>query len=127
MSTEIERLSFQKVMKNLNKELNKIPKKTMKGFIEAAADIRKDMDHVSPKIPVGETGNLRGSWFTSPVYSAKGPTLYMGFEADYALPVHEMYGANFKRPGAGAGFFVGSIHRNRKKSLETIRKEAKIK
>jgi len=59
--------------------------------------------------------------------SRKGPVVAFGFSAHYAMYVHEMYGANFQRPGAGAGFFVASIKRNKKKILDAIKENAKVK
>ena len=57
----------------------------------------------------------------------KGPAIRFGFTAYYAPAVHEMYGAHFKRAGAGAGFFEEAVHRNRKYVLKVIAQEAKIK
>ena len=68
MSTREERVSLELVMKNLNKEISKIHKNTMKGLISATIPVRRDMDHVAPVIPV-DTGNLRSSYF---VVTSKG-------------------------------------------------------
>ncbi len=135
MSTVIEKQSLRKVMVNLNKEIKGIEKRTMKGFIEGAMIVRKDMDKTPPLIPIGDTENLRGSWFTESVYQGKNPVLFLGFQADYALYVHEMYGptkaadgkVHFQRPGAGAGFFVGSLKRNKRKVLTAIKNATKVK
>jgi len=55
------------LMANLNKEIQLIKGRSLKGLIKAAIIIRRDMDHTPPLIPV-LTGNLRASWF---VVSAK--------------------------------------------------------
>jgi len=59
--------------------------------------------------------------------SRKGPVVAFGFSANYALKVHEMYGKHFRRPDAGAGFFVASIKRNKEKILKAIKENAKVK
>jgi len=157
-----EKISLEKVMENLNKEISQIKHKTMAGYIDAAIIIRRSMKYNPPKIPV-DTGNLRASWFTSSItgtptnvsnhnpdfkgkdagkmadqhskvveeysnkaFAAKEPTMYLGFSANYAAAVHESYGKHFRRPGAGAGFFVSAIRRNKDRIIEKIRKEAKI-
>ena len=129
MSTLIERQSLKKVVKNLNKEIRGIKNRSMTGMINAAIVVRQDMDKTPPLIPVGETGNLRKSWFITPIPGfgmIQNPTLILGFSANYARYVHEMYGASFRRPMAGAGFFAASLNRNRKRILEEIRKEARV-
>jgi len=126
MNTAIEKTSLQEVVKNLNKEIKGIEGRCMKGYLEGARIIRYDMDKTPPLIPV-YTGNLRQSWFTSPAYRGNIPVLYFGFSANYALKVHEMYGAHFRRPNAGAGFFVLSIKRNKKNILNAIKENAKVK
>lgn len=55
---------LDKVLKNLNKEIENIKGRTLKGFIQSAVLIRRDMEDTSPKIPV-DTGNLRASWFVA--------------------------------------------------------------
>jgi len=164
MSTAIEKASLQEVVKNLNKEIKGIKGRSLKGMIEGVIEVRRDMDKTSPLIPVGETGNLRQSWFVttskgttpqgkSPNFkgrnaekmasehstvktvvvgraqakSQKGPVVAFGFSANYAVYVHEMYGAHFRRPGAGAGFFVASIKRNKGKILNAIKENAKVR
>jgi len=126
MSTTVEKESLRKVMKNLNKEIKGIEGRCMKGYLEGARIVRYDMDRTPPLIPV-DTGNLRQSWFTSPMYQGKTPVLCLGFSANYALAVHEKYGAHFQRPGAGAGFFVASIKRNKERILEAIKESTKVK
>ena len=122
MATQIK--GMDNVLKNLNKEITDIEGLSMKGLIRAAIIIRRDMDKTSPLIPIDE-GNLRGSWFTDQRKYAKGMELRMGFTAEYAWYVHEMIGANYKRPGAGAKFFEASLKRNAGKILDVIKEEAK--
>jgi len=56
----------------------------------------------------------------------KEPTVVLGFSANYAMRVHESYGRHFRRPEAGAGFFVCSIYRNRGKIIQLIKEKASI-
>jgi hypothetical protein len=112
---------INKVVRNLNQEINKIEARSMAGLIGAAIIVRRDMDHTPPKIPVDQ-GNLRASWFTDPYYQGSNPVVRLGFSAEYAWEVHEKVGANFKRPGAGAKFFEAALKRNQKKMLQEIAK-----
>lgn len=118
--------TIDQVMKNLNKEIEKIEGNTMRGLLRAAIEIRGDMEKTPPLIPVA-TGNLRASWTVVSIYSKNKPVVVCGFTANYAQIVHDNIGAKFQRPGAGAFFFVAAINRNYKRILEIIREEAKIK
>lgn len=66
ITTHIE--GFDKVMANLNKELEGIKNRSVEGLIMAAAFVRRDTEKTPPITPV-DLGNLRASWF---VVSAKG-------------------------------------------------------
>lgn len=55
-------IGIDEVMRKLNKEVDKIKERTLKGLILAAIEIRRSMEDTSPKIPV-DLGNLRASWF----------------------------------------------------------------
>lgn len=87
---------FDEVMTNLNREIEKIKGGTMKGLLESAEIIRKDMDKTPPTIPV-DTGNLRQSWFVttpkgveSSKPSFKQNTKYKGnMDAEYQNAVQE--------------------------------------
>jgi len=118
------------VMANLNKEIARIKIGSSAGLIEAAILIRQDMEKTPPKIPI-DTGNLRASWFISPIREAMKFGLMMGFSANYAMFVHEMVDKgskkiNWSRPNSGAKFFEASLNRNKGKILEIIRKNAQI-
>lgn len=63
MSGKVQIKGFSNVMANLNKEIKAIEGRTVKGMIESAIVIRRDMDKTDPKIPI-DLGNLRASWFT---------------------------------------------------------------
>lgn len=116
---------FDEVVKNLNKAVQEIEGRSMKGMLRATIFIRYDMEHTQPLIPV-DTGNLRSSWISEAIYVSGKPAVICGFGANYAVYVHENIGATFQRPGAGAMFFSASLNRNHKRILEIIREEAKI-
>lgn len=132
---------FNLVKNNLAREVEKLKTKSMKGLITAAAFIRNDMEKTPPLIPV-DTGNLRASWFTSTFFRDGNPLLIMGFNANYALWVHENVDADFTstriryrngkkkkykpRPGAGAKFLEACLNRNHDEILRIIAGETKI-
>lgn len=122
-------LGIDKVMSNLRHELKQIEGRSLPGMIEAAGFIRRDMEDNDPKIPV-DTGNLRASWFVTTIKGLQKGVV-MGFNANYAIFVHENVDdsgkrINWKRPGSGAKFFEKALYRNRERILEIIRKHAKI-
>jgi hypothetical protein len=146
---------INKVMRNLNKELEQYEQKSLKGLIEFAIDVRQDMDKTPPVIPVDQ-GNLRASWtvvtmkgvsdgggsfsgenagelasdHSSKVSAFKSEAaavggVVMGFTANYAVYVHENAGANFKRPGAGAYFFESALNSNKQNAKKYIERNAR--
>lgn len=120
---------LEKVKANLQRELKKIQGQTIVGLLEAAAFIRRDMEETPPLIPL-DTGNLRASWFTIPTKVNGLPVVLIGFEANYAVFVHEMVdrgaGINWSRPGSGPKFFEAALFRNKDKILEIIASNAKF-
>lgn len=114
------------VVSNLNKEISRMKRASLKGLLKAAAMIRVDMDKTPPLIPV-DTGYLRSSWTVYALNPMVGLVVRMGFAAYYAWYVHEMVGANFKRPGAGAKFFEAALKRNYHKILKMVHKEARVR
>jgi hypothetical protein len=66
------------VMSNLNKEIEGIKNRSMRGLIMAAAFIRQETEHTEPFTPV-DFGNLRASWFVvtaSDSVATKGPSTF---------------------------------------------------
>lgn len=68
-----------------------------------------------------------GKSYTTAVGKAKStvlthaePFVIIGFGANYAIYVHENYGAKFKKSGSGAGFLLAALKRNHKKILSII-------
>lgn len=117
---------LENVVRNLNREIKAIEGRSMAGLIRAAILVRRDMDETPPLIPV-DKGFLRGSWFTNPGQSSKGPFVTCGFGISYAVYVHEMLNAHFQRPGAGAKFFQASLRRNTDRIIAVIKEDAQIK
>lgn len=134
---------IDEVMGGINAHLKKMQFASMRGMLKAAAFIRQDMDKTEPKIPI-DTGNLRSSWFITPVKNVKGDSgVIMGFSANYAVYVHEMVDADFTsprtrygpgpgrkrtykpRPGAGAKFLEYAIKRNTHEIFRIIAEENK--
>lgn len=145
------------VMRNLNKNLNKIGMKSMRGLIRAAILIRRDMDKTPPLVPV-DYGNLRASIF---VVSGLGGTtqdggfvgpnssqmsgdhttmvaregskvagkkiVAIGVSASYARHVEEDTVTRRERPGSGGGFFENAILRNKANIIRIIKKDAKLR
>ena len=161
MAMEIR--GMKEVISNLNKELDLIDNKTLRGLIRSAIIIRRDMEKTPPLIPV-DTGNLRASFFTvtkkgsvsspnfrstkdkkvnvgemsanhskaiseasSQVNTTKEPTLVLGFSAKYATKVHEDTESHRKKEGSGPFFLSQALQRNRKRIIDLVRREAKIK
>ena len=115
------------VLRNLNKEIKAIEGRSLKGMLLAVALIRRDIETVSPLVPVGETGNLRASWFSEPLMLPTGPAVIFGHAANYAAYVHELLGAHFQRPGAGPKWLQSHIRRTKERTLRIISDNARIK
>jgi hypothetical protein len=114
------------VLRNLNKEIKAIEGRSVKGLGLAVMEIRKDIDTTPPLVPVGETGNLRASWFSEPLNLPIGPAVIFGHSANYAVYVHEMLGAHFQRPGAGPKWLQAAIRNSKERTLRIIAENAKI-
>lgn len=134
MARAIDIKGFDEVITNLNNEIVAIKERTMGGLLKAAAFVREDMDKTPPLIPIGETGDLRASWFVSPLINGKIWGILMGFSANYAAAVHEMIGPTktgkeirWSRPDSGPKFFEASFKRNKNEILNIIKEEAHIK
>lgn len=112
------------VIGNIKKYEAAIEQAAQRGVIKAAIFVLRDVEQTPPKIPVDE-GNLRASAFTHAYKGTKGPAVQLGFSAYYAWYVHEMVGANFQRPGAGAKFLEASLKRNKAKILDIIASEVR--
>ncbi len=147
---------LDQVVKKLNFEISKVKTLSMKGLIEAAILIRRDMDKTPPVIPV-DLGNLRASSFVvaGSMVKTKGTFIgsnmaklstdhnamlakekqvtsgkqlvAIGFSASYAEEVEADTVTKRKRPGSGGAFFESAINRNKKAIIKVVEKKAKIK
>jgi hypothetical protein len=139
--SEISIKGWNEVKSKLAQEIENLKKKSFSGIIKAEILIRNDMEKTPPLIPV-DTNNLRGSWFTSNYFRDGNPIGIMGFNANYALWVHEemnMTTKNYyrktlsgkrklvvRRPGAGPKFLEACLNRNHDQILNLIGGETKI-
>lgn len=78
------------------------------------------------QLAIDRSNVISGMQTAADILSAKGPVVIFGFSANYAMRVHENYGAHFQRPGSGAGFLIGAIYNNKADVLKVILEEAKI-
>lgn len=122
----MELRGMKEVLNNLNSKLTEIKDMSMKGLLEVAVFIRRDMDYTPPLIPV-DTGNLRNSWTVVP--NKEKIQITMGFRTEYATSVHERTSplTKWKRKGSGAKFFESALMRNTNNILEILRNNSKIK
>lgn len=55
------------------------------------------------------------------------PSMIMGFTANYAMPVHEKWGAtNWSKAGSGPGFFEAAMNRNENKIIRILDNKIKL-
>lgn len=117
---------FTKVTANLNRQIKKIKGFSMKGLLEGSILIRRDMDVTPPLVPI-DLGNLRASWFVSSFFFPRGPSVVMGFSANYAIYLHEdLTRKNYKRPGSGPKFLEEAVKRNTSEILAIVAKTTHI-
>lgn len=129
---------LDKVLSNLNKEIQKLGQTSEQGLIEAGALIRREGQKQTPV----ETSHLINSWY-GPVTNktTKGVICTIGLMAEYAPFVHEMVGADFHSPRkyaksqarrkggkstAKAKFLEDPLKENAGKVLEIIAEKSKI-
>ena len=123
-------IGMELVNANLNKRLGTLSKRGIKGMYRSVILIRKSMETTPPLVPIGRSrpgyvgGNLRASWFQSFFESAaKGQVgIIFGFNANYAVYVHEMGGndINWSRPGSGPKFLQAAVRRNTKEIVKIM-------
>jgi hypothetical protein len=119
---------MDRVMRNLNMELDKMRRGSAQGLLEDAAEfIHADTEKTPPLTPV-DTGNLRSSWTTRFFRRNKKSVVIFGYSANYALYVHEMIGPiNWSRKNSGAKWFEYAIKRNYNRLIHIIAGRAKIR
>jgi len=117
---------MDKVVANLQKEINKMRKGSILGLVEAVAFIHADTEKTPPITPL-DLGDLRLSWSTRLWRRAKRSYIMFGYTANYALFVHELLGEiNWSRPNSGAKWFQYAIYRNLPVIKHIIRRNVRM-
>jgi len=118
------------VLRNLNREIMGIRNRSKAGLREAILVVRKRSQELTP---VGETGNLR-AWVHTEVYDTpKGPGAVIGYEANYAVYVHEIPPPPARSPGGRSAthkvgqwkYLETALKEKQHEILEIIRKRAR--
>lgn len=106
------------LFKNLSSSRKQVEQKAVEGLMKAGVFVRSEGMRETPE----DTGVLVGSWYgpVSKDHPTMGPVVEIGLTEDYAPPVHEMVGANFKKPGSKAKFLEDPLKRNTGKITEFI-------
>lgn len=147
---------LKEVMNNLNKEVEKIKGRSMRGLIRATIPIRQSMNQTPPKVP-WDTGNLNASWFVvTGTKTEKGSSPnFQGDDAEKRQSDHRNatseakakaagkpivimgLSANYagivheiprkyKRPGSGADFLRSAISENHGVVIQIIKEDASV-
>lgn len=131
MAVKVEGL--QEVLRQLNREIGEIESASLKGLLKAGLIVQADAQRT---VPV-EYGNLRASAYTRRAQK-DAKAVEIGFEAAYALFVHENLEQKWKgRPRtSGLGSYWGpkgtpkflekALTKNKSVILDLLTKEAKI-
>lgn len=123
MAKRIQIRGEKKVLKNLNRAIQKIQGNSAKGLLAAGLFVENESNEIVPH----DKGVLLGTSFTSPGNVGNKPIVTVGYTAGYAPFVHEMPESNnFTKPGTGPKFLWKAVTRNAKKILEIIRARAKF-
>lgn len=112
------------VLRNLNKEVKKIKRRTRAGMQEVGVFIKGEAMEITPQ----DKGVLLGSAFYSTDEGAgKGPRVRIGYTAHYAPYVHEMPAdSNWTKPGTGNKFLQKALNNNQHEVLDIIKEAATI-
>ena len=117
------------LLKNIKKMSRQVPAALIDSMHEEALEIMRSAQMI---VPVGETGNLRRSGYVSEPQGSTfdAAVIWLGFDIDYALPVHEIMTANHPNgqakfleiplQAAQAGYFDRLAARTRRKLKGTF-------
>lgn len=115
---------LQNVLKNLNKEINKIEGDTFKGILAAVKFVEGEAVETTPV----EHGPLSNSIFSDAERLKNKSVGRVGYTAKYAPFVHEMPASNnFTKSGTGPKFLERAVSENHAQILKIIQKRTKIK
>lgn len=113
--TEIKVEGTKEVAKAINKIYGKARDEIKSELLKGGQTIFKEaQEHV----PI-DTGNLAGSGYARFDQSSE-PAVVVGYEAGYALYVHENVDANFQRPAATAKWLENSFKKNGKGVIDKV-------
>lgn len=111
------------VLRNLNREIEKIEGNTAKGMLAAGEFVEGESNEIAPH----KLGVLIGSSFTSLGKIGKRFIARIGYTASYSAAVHEMPESNnFTKPGTGPKFLWKAVTQNTQKILRIIQARAKF-
>ena len=124
---ELEILGLKPVMDRLNREIQKVKKRTLLGMAESITFLHQKMLTEYPVIPK-DSGNLRETWFIHTFDVPVNPSIEFGFTAFYAPFVHEMLEPeiHWTEPNSGPKFLEVHIKRNLPAMLKIIKMRATI-
>lgn len=126
-------VGMEEVLRGLNNEIQELKLRSISGLLKAGLLVQADAQR---RVPV-EYGNLRASAYTRRA-QADPNAVEIGFEAAYALFVHENVDPKWKglprRSGLGSywgpkgepKFLEKALQRNRGKIMDILKKEASI-
>lgn len=111
-------------VRNLNREINKIEGRTVKGLLAAALFVKGESQEITPQ----KTGVLINSAFASAGTKSNGmPISRVGYTAKYAPWVHEMSEDNtFTKPDTGPKFLQKAVFENLSTILSIIRRRIRL-
>lgn len=119
-------IGLDRVLFNINREVNSMVGRTVKGMMLAMEHLETQMDTISPTVPE-DTRAMRESWYIFPVARPGNPIVMAGYTSPYAPAVHEMIGpVNWTKAGSGAKWLQIHFARNRMEMQLIIAQHAQI-
>lgn len=114
---------LDKVMRNLNIEIEKIKGRSEQGLLAVGLFIKGEAQEITPV----EKGVLVNSSFVDLDKQPKGPVVRVGYTAEYAAKVHEFpEDFNYTKPGTGPKFLEKTVDANQATILKVIKNRAKF-
>lgn len=110
------------ILNQLNKQIAKIKNNTYIGMQRVVLLVKASSMRRTPV----DKGNLRASCYSEVRKTPSGFKGIIGYTAYYALYVHEI-NKNYRKPGTSWKFLEKVLKENRKKILDILHAEAKIK
>lgn len=108
------------VLRNLNRQVLGIKKRTRKGMLAAGLLVKGESMRLTPV----DTGNLRNSAYTDPIGTDDNPGVEIGYQAAYAVYVHER--TELHHEVGQAKFLETALKKSARRVLSIIRRAAKV-